>query len=168
MDFRGESPMMWTQPMYWAFGHAFQPATNASLLRRAEMRPRTRSSTTSDAYGPQAEQAARIAESNFREAAARRAVYDSIDSIDARAAEIEERERAVAAREQLIRALENRLEDSRRRLEERLEQVKDRRPTAAVDFRAATVDEGYFHAGSYVDEDAWWSRQLGKSPCLAA
>jgi len=66
--------------------------------------------------------AARLAENNFREAAARRAVYDSIDS---RAAEIEERERALAAREQLIRALENRLEDSRRRLEERLQQVTE-------------------------------------------
>ena len=59
--------------------------------------------------------AARLAENNFREAAARRAVYDSIDS---RAAEIEERERALAAREQLIRALEN-------RLEERLQQVTE-------------------------------------------
>jgi hypothetical protein len=135
------------------------------------MRSRRSSSSTPDFYGPQAEQAARIAESNFREAAARRAVYDSID---ARAAEIEERERAVAAREQLIRALENRLEESRRRLEERLEQVKERRPTASysigvgVEFRVPSIDDGYFDAGSNVDEDAWWTRQLGKSPCLAA
>jgi hypothetical protein len=124
------------------------------------MRTRSRSiSSTADPYGAQAEQAARLAESNFREAAARRA------------AEIEERERAVAAREQLIRALENRLEESRRRLEERLQQVKDYRPLAGgyrAEFRVPSIDEGYFDAGSNVDEDAWWSRQLGKSPVLAA
>ena len=123
------------------------------------MKTRSRSiSTTADPYGAQAEEAARLAETNFREAAARRA------------AEIEERERAVAAREQLIRALENRLEESRRRLEERLQQVKDR-PLAAgyrPEFRVPSIDEGYFDAGSNVDEDAWWSRQLGKTPCIAA
>jgi hypothetical protein len=123
------------------------------------MRTRTRSISATDPYGPQAEQAARIAENNFREAAARRA------------AEIEERERAVAAREQLIRALENRLEESRRRLEERLQQVKEYRPATGgyrPEFRVQSVDEGYCDAGSNVDEEAWWSRQLGKSPCLAA
>jgi hypothetical protein len=94
--------------------------------------------------------------------------------LDARAAELEERERAVAAREQLIQALERRLEDSRRRLEERLQQVKDRNAFlpvqfTAVQFRVPAVDEGYFDAGSSVDEDAWWSRQLGKrKPSLAA
>jgi hypothetical protein len=136
------------------------------------MRTRSRSiSPTGDAYGTQAEQAARIAESNFREAAARRAALESYDShsIDARAAEIEERERAVAAREQLIRALENRLEDSRRRLEERLQQVRVRQTSvASPQFHVTTVDEGYFDAGSNAHEDAWWSRQLGKSPVLAA
>ena len=134
------------------------------------MRTRTRSISATDPYGPQAEQAARIAENNFREAAARRAAADSY-SIDTRAAEIEERERAVAAREQLIRALENRLEESRRRLEERLQQVKDYRPATGGyrhEFRVQSVDEGYFDAGSNVDEDAWWSRQLGKTPCIAA
>ncbi len=136
------------------------------------MKTRSRSNpTTSDFYGPQAEQAARVAESNSRDAAARRAAHDSID---ARAEEIEQRERAVAAREQLIRALESRLEESRRRLEERLEQVKERRPALTagmplgVEFRVPCVDESYFDAGSNVDEDAWWTRQLGKSPCLAA
>ena len=108
-----------------------------------------------------------VAENNFREAAARRAVYDSIDS---RAAEIEERERALAAREQLIRALENRLEDSRRRLEERLQQVKERPATAGFrpQFSVPSIDESYFDAGSFVDEDEWWSRQLGKPPRLVA
>ena len=124
------------------------------------MRTRSRSISATDFYGPQAEQAAQIAESNFREAAARRA------------AEIEERERAVAAREQLIRALENRLEESRRRLEERLQQVKQYRPATGggyrPEFRVQSVDDGYFDAGSNVDEDAWWSRQLGKTPCIAA
>ena len=124
------------------------------------MKTRSRSISATDFYGPQAEQAARIAESNFREAAARRAV------------EIEERERAVAAREQLIRALENRLEESRRRLEERLQQVKQYRPVTGgsyrPEFRVQSVDDGYFDAGSNVDEDAWWSRQLGKPPCIAA
>jgi hypothetical protein len=94
--------------------------------------------------------------------------------LDARAAELEERERAVAAREQLIQALERRLEDSRRRLEERLQQVKDRNAFVpvqftAVQFRVPTVDEGYFDAGSNADEDEWWSRQLGRrKPSIAA
>jgi uncharacterized protein HemX len=123
------------------------------------MRTRSRSISATDPDGPQAEQAARIAESNLREAAAQRA------------SEIEERERALAAREQLIRALENRLEESRRRLEERLQQVKEYRPGPGgyrPDFRLQSVDEGYFHAASDVDDDAWWSRQLGKAPCFAA
>ncbi len=94
--------------------------------------------------------------------------------LDARAAELEERERAVAAREQLVQALERRLDDSRRRLEERLQQVKDRNAFApvqfsAVQFRMPAVEVGYFDAGSSVDEDEWWSRQLGKrKPSLAA
>ena len=163
--------MMWAQQIHWAFGHA--TAITQALLRRAEMRTRRSIPYTGDAYGPQAEQAARIAESNFHEAAASRAAADSysIDaqSIDARAAEVEERERAVAAREQLIRALENRLEDSRRRLEERLQQVRVRQTSApSHQFHVTTVDEGYFDAGSNAHEDAWWSRQLGKSPVLAA
>ena len=37
-----------------------------------------------------------------------------------------------------------------------------------LQFRVQNVDEGYFDAGSNVDEEAWWSRQLGKSPCIAA
>jgi chromosome segregation ATPase len=123
-----------------------------------------------DPYGPQAELAAQLAETNFREAATKRAERDQFE---ARAAEIEERERALAAREQLIRALENRLEDSRRRLEERLQQVKERRPSVvgmigAIDFHLPNIDEAYFDAGSNVDEEAWWSRQLGKPPRLAA
>src|SRR5436853_7162122 len=103
-----------------------------------------------DPYGPQAEMAARLAENNFREAATRRAVYDSIDS---RAAEIEERERALAAREQLIRALENRLEDSRRRLEERLQQVKERPATAGFrpQFSVPSTDQSHFDAGAFAD-----------------
>jgi hypothetical protein len=94
--------------------------------------------------------------------------------LDSRTAELEERERAVAAREQLVQALERRLDDSRRRLEERLQQVKDRNAFApvqfsAVQFRVPSVDVGYFEAGSGVDEDEWWSRQLGKrKPSLAA
>jgi len=126
-----------------------------------------------DPYGPHAELAAQTAESNFREAAARRAERDA-DSFDARAAEIEERQRALDAREQLIHALENRLEDSRRRLEERLQQMKERRPSvtggvfAPMNFHVPSIDEGYFAAGSNVDEDAWWTRQLGKPPRLAA
>ena len=124
------------------------------------MRPRSRSNQqkTSD---PQAEQTARRLE------------IDAL-AVAARAAEVEERERALAAREQLIRALENRLEESRRRLEERLEQVKTR-PAVPVPgmfvplgFHVPRIDEGYFDAGSNVDEDAWWSRQLGKPPRLAA
>jgi hypothetical protein len=93
---------------------------------------------------------------------------------DARIAELEERERAVAAREQLVQALERRLDDSRRRLEERLQQVKDRNAFAPVQFspvqfRVPPVGVGYFDAGSAVDEDEWWSRQLGKrKPSLAA
>jgi len=125
-----------------------------------------------DPYGPQAELAAQRAESNFREAAARRAKLEA-DSIEARAAEVAERERALEAREQLIRALENRLEESRRRLEERLEQMRVRHPAtagvyAAVQFHVPSIDEGYFEAGSNADEDAWWSRQLGRPPRLAA
>jgi hypothetical protein len=150
--------MMWRQPIHWAFGHAYQRQTRV-CCGVPKMKTRSRSISTTDPYGAQAEQAARLAEGNFREAAARRA------------AEIEERERAVAAREQLIRALENRLEESRRRLEERLQQVKDYRPLAGgyrPEFRVPSIDEGYFDAGSNVDEDAWWSRQLGKSPVLAA
>ena len=97
-----------------------------------------------------------------------------LSDLDARAAELEERERAVAAREQLIQSLERRLDDSRRRLEERLAQVKDRNAFApvqftAVQFRVPSVDDGYFDAGSNVDEDEWWSRQLGRrKPSLAA
>ena len=87
--------------------------------------------------------------------------------LDARTAELEERERALAAREQLIRALENRLEDSRRRLEDRLQQTKDRGSFTAAHFRMPNIDDHYFDAGSNVNEDAWWSRQLGK-PSLAA
>jgi len=126
----------------------------------------------SDPFETQAERAARIAESNFREAVAKRAERDA-HSFETRAAEIEERERALDAREQLIRALEQRLEESRRRLEERLEQVKERRPTvaggfASPAFHVPSIDEGYFDAGSNVDEDAWWTRQLGKPPRLAA
>jgi hypothetical protein len=124
------------------------------------MRPRSRSNQQKPS-DPQAEQAARRLE------------LDALD-VAARAAEVEERERALAAREQLIRALENRLEDSRRRLEERLEQVKAR-PAVPVPgmfvplaFHVPSIDEGYFDAGSNVDEDAWWSRQLGKPPRLAA
>jgi hypothetical protein len=102
-----------------------------------------------------------------------RSIYPRATSdVDIRLAELEERERAVAAREQLIHALERRLEDSRRRLEERLEQVKDRRAFmpvhfTAVQFRVPSVDEGYFDAGSQIDEDAWWSRQLGKRSLAA-
>ena len=94
--------------------------------------------------------------------------------VDLRVAELEARERAVAAREQLIQALERRLEDSRRRLEERLQQVKDRNAFmpvqfTSVQFRMPTVDDAYFDAGSSMDEDAWWSHQLGKrKPSLAA
>ena len=94
--------------------------------------------------------------------------------LEARAAEIEERERALEAREALIRALENRLEDSRRRLEERLEQARERRPIATgvylsgPQFHVPSIDDAYFDAGSNVDEDTWWSLQLGKPPRLAA
>ena len=96
------------------------------------------------------------------------------DALATRAAEIEERERALEAREALIRALENRLEDSRRRLEERMEQMRARRPVttgvylSGAEFHVPSIDEAYFDAGSNVDEDAWWSRQLGKPPRLAA
>jgi hypothetical protein len=137
------------------------------------MRNRSNSTkTASDPFETQAELAARIAESNFREAAAKRAERDA-HSFDRRAAEIEERERALDAREQLIRALENRLEESRRRLEERLQQMKQRRPSAGgvfapSEFHVPSIDEAYFDAGSNVDEDAWWTRQLGKPPRLAA
>jgi hypothetical protein len=102
-----------------------------------------------------------------------RSIYPKATSdVDVRLAELEERERAVAAREQLIRALEQRLEDSRRTLEQRLEQVKDRRAFmpvhfTAVQFRVPTVDEGYFDAGSHIDEDACWSRQLGRRSLAA-
>src|SRR2546421_408510 len=140
------------------------PAT--TQLRRDEMENRSRPNPA-DPHGPEAELAARLAENNFREAAARRAAYDKIE---ARAAEIEERERALAAREQLIRALENRLEDSRRRLEARLQQVKER-PTATgfrPQFSVPSIDESYFDAGSFVDEDEWWAPQLGKPPPLLA
>lgn len=96
------------------------------------------------------------------------------DALEARAAEIEERERALEAREALIRALENRLEDSRRRLEERIEQMRERRPIttgvylSGAEFHVPSIDEAYFDAGSNLDEEAWWSRQLGKPPRLAA
>jgi hypothetical protein len=127
----------------------------------------------SELYEAQAELAESIAERAFREALARRAERDAFSS-DARVAEIEERERALDAREQLIRALENRLEDSRRRLEERLQQMKERRPAvgavfARSEFQVPSIDDAYFDAGSQVDEDGWWSRQLGgKPPRLAA
>src|SRR5689334_3222293 len=122
------------------------------------MRPRSRSNQQ-QASDPQAEQAARRLE------------LDAL-TVAARTAEVEERERALAAREQLIRALENRLEESRRKLEERLEQVKARPavPVAGMyvplGFHLPSIDEGYFDAGSNGDEDAWWSRQLGKPPRL--
>lgn len=94
---------------------------------------------------------------------------DPVDALEAHAGEIEERERALDAREQLIRALESRLEDSRRRLEERLQQVKSA-PSAGFrsEFRVADIDDGYFHAGSNLYEDEWWSHQLGKTPPIAA
>jgi hypothetical protein len=131
------------------------------------MRPRSRSiSTESDFYGP--ETAAGIAESDLRDAAARRAASDSLE-FETRAAELADRERAVAAREQLIRALENRLEESRRRLEERLQQVRVQQTiVGSPQFHVSSVEGGYFDAGSYVAEDEWWSRQLGKPPRLAA
>ena len=91
-----------------------------------------------------------------------------LTALDARLAELEERERAVAAREQLILALERRLELSRRRLEERLQQVRDRALFTVGSFRVPSVDDGYFVAGSNSDEDEWWSRQLGKPPRLVA
>jgi len=37
-----------------------------------------------------------------------------------------------------------------------------------VQFHVPSIDEGYFDAGSNLDEDAWWSRQLGRPPRLAA
>jgi hypothetical protein len=140
------------------------PAT--TQLRRDDMEIRSRPNSP-DPHGPEAELAARLAENNFREAAARRAAYDKID---ARAAEIGERERTLAAREQLIRRLENRLEDSRRRLEARLQQAQER-PAAAgfrPQFSAPSIDESYFDAGSFADEHEWWLRQLGKPPRLVA
>jgi hypothetical protein len=140
------------------------------------MRPRSRSTTArvSDPYGPQAELAA--AESNFREAAARRAELDAepvSPSVNAFAATIAERERDMVARQLAMEALENRLAASRRRVEQRLEQAKDRRtaprPTQFVaQFALPRVDESYFDAGSNAAEDEWWSRQLGKPPQIAA
>ena len=51
-----------------------------------------------------------------------------------------------------------------------MQQVKER-PAAAgfrPQFSVPSIDESYFDAGSFVDEDAWWSRQLGKPPRLVA
>jgi len=107
-----------------------------------------------------------LAERDIRDAGRAHGVDDALD---ARVAEIEERERALAAREQLIRALESRLDDSRRRLEERLQQVKSApRASFRDEFRVAAIDGEYFHAGSHLHEDEWWSRQLGKTPSIAA
>jgi hypothetical protein len=140
------------------------------------MRSRSRPNHTKEASGPngpQAERAAVEAEEALRLAAARRAERDAA-SLESLAAEIEERERALEAREALIRALENRLEDSRRRLEERIEEMRERRPVttgvylSGPAFNVPSIDEAYFDAGSNADEDAWWSRQLGKPPRLAA
>jgi hypothetical protein len=134
--------------------------------------------------------AARITEQNVREAVARRvAEHDARDlrreAVESRAAELDERERALAAREQLIRSLEDRVDETRRRLDERLQKIKDRRAYAhaapvpgfrspsielrlSSDFRVPSVNETYFGAGTNLDEDRWWSLQLGKNPSLAA
>jgi hypothetical protein len=102
-----------------------------------------------------------------------RSIHTPGNDLTALAAELEDRERAVSAREQLILALERRLEESRRRLEQRIEQAQERRALAAADvylaagFRLPTVDGDYFAAGSHVNEDAWWSRQLGKPRLVA-
>lgn len=138
-------------------------------------RPNTSHRSDADAYGPEAELVAALAERNFREAAAKRAEREAADAVAvqseaaARAAELDERERALEAREQLIRALEARLEDSRRRLEERLEQVRYRAPgVASATFKVPSVDHDYFSVGSNVDEETWWRLQLGLPPKLAA
>jgi hypothetical protein len=102
-----------------------------------------------------------------------RSTYVPGDDLATRTAELEDRERAVSAREQLILALERRLEESRRRLETRIEQAKERRALAAAEaylasgFRLPAVDVDYFAAGSLVNEDAWWERQLGKPQLVA-
>jgi hypothetical protein len=131
--------------------------------------------------------AARITEQNVREAAARQVAERDArqhyrEAVEARTAELDERERALAAREQLIRSLEDRVDETRRRLDGRLQKIKDRRTTAVPvpafrlpsielklgsGFRVPSVNETYFDAGTHLDEDRWWSLQLGK-PSLAA
>jgi molecular chaperone GrpE (heat shock protein) len=144
------------------------PSMTANCCGVPTMRSRSRSSAAGvDAYGPQAQIAAAVAESNLRAAAARRAERDA-DLAATKAAEIAERERALAAREEQIRALEQRLEDSRRRLQARLQTIQDRRSAPRSEFRLPRVDNGYFDAGSNADEDEWWARQLGKQRVHAA
>jgi multidrug efflux pump subunit AcrA (membrane-fusion protein) len=161
----GTTDSLGVRPRLYFFSEIADLAGGCADLRRPTDK------TKNNPYGPDAERAARIAETKLREAAARRAELDALE-VAARAAEIDERERALAAREQLIRALESRLEESRRRLEDRLEQVRSRPVVPGVyvpmSFHVPSIDEGYFEAGSNVDEDAWWSRQLGKPPQLAA
>jgi hypothetical protein len=122
-----------------------------------------------DAYGLEAEFAARQAEFNRREAAVRRAAFDAApvrrpdESLDPRLAQLAERERAVAEREQLILTLEARLDESRRRLEERLRHLGTRNGD-----RLPPVPAGYFERGSYPNEEDWWAMRLGKRPQLIA
>ena len=158
------------------------------LLRRPIMGHTSRSSSASvliaprrGAYGLGAESAAREAEINRTAAALRRAERDAApadraedDFIDARLAEIDERERELADREKLIATLEAHLDQSRCRLEERLAQLAERdaaqlRPAASLGaLRPPPVATGDFGPGSYPNEADWWTRQLGRKPQLPA
>jgi hypothetical protein len=87
------------------------------------------------------------------------------------AADIDARERDLLAREELLDALERRLARSRRRLDERLHAILERRmiPLATPGrLGLPRVPQTYFQDPSALDDDAWWSRQLGKPPRMAA
>jgi len=146
--------------------------------------PRSQSSSTAlrigpqDAYGLEAEYAAREAEANRREAALRRAefrappVRRADDVVEDRLAELADREQALAGREQLIRALEARLEEARRHLEERLKQFEERKAAQCCAVagdgrrRLPPVPAGYFAHSSYPKEAEWWAMRLGRTPQL--
>jgi hypothetical protein len=88
---------------------------------------------------------------------------------DRRSAEIAARERHLASRAEALRALESRLAASGKRLErleQRVHEAKAQpRPPIALPLRRTlpTLPASYFQPSTTWDDEAWWSKQLGKT-----
>jgi hypothetical protein len=91
---------------------------------------------------------------------------------DRRSAEIAARERHLASRAEALRALESRLAASGKRLErleQRLHEAKAQpRPPVTLRRTLPTLPPSYFQPSTTWDDEAWWSKQLGKAAASAA